>query len=247
MYFFDCNTYFGNTTSMRVGAFSSVSDLVSNLKKYSVKKALVYHTLSKAYHPTFGNDALIREIENYPQLLPVWAVMPNHTNEFLSIAELEEKMRENHIKAVRMFPNEHNFSISEWCCGELIHFLEDKRIPLMIDMSSITCNDLYELCKSHTNLSIILIETGYSVDRKLYPLMKYFPNIYIQSGGYHACNGIENICTHFGAERIIFGSGLPSFALGSAISMIQYANITSEDKSKIAHGNLEKMLGGVLL
>jgi hypothetical protein len=55
------------------------------------------------------------------------------------------------------------------------------------------------------------------------------------------------MCEYFGAERMIFDTGLPTGSATAAVSLICYAEISEEEKALIASGNLERMLGEVKL
>jgi predicted TIM-barrel fold metal-dependent hydrolase len=231
------------------GSFYRVEDLVNRMERYGIEKALVYHSMAREYNPAEGNKMLMEEIKDYPSLIPVWVVMHHHTNEFPEPGELAGQMKNSGIKAVRMFPAawEQNYSTSEWNCGELFSFFEDYRIPLLIGLDQLGWDGLNTLCSSHPELRIILTSVDYRVDRNLYALMEKFRNIYIETIGYKVHSGIEEICGRFGAERLIFGSGMPVLSGGSAVSMINYSRISDREKRMIAADNIKALLGGVLL
>ena len=45
-----------------------------------------------------------------------------------------------------------------------------------------------------------------------------------------------------GAERVLFGSGAPLTALGSAIMSVQYAELSEADRAAILEGNVARIL-----
>jgi hypothetical protein len=79
---------------------------------------------------------LLNEIKDIKKLHPVWVVLPHHTGEMPPPEKLLSDMKRNDVKAVRVYPklNYHSFSISEWCSGDLLSALEEKRIPLILDL-----------------------------------------------------------------------------------------------------------------
>lgn len=247
--FFDCNCAIGRRTVKNECSFHDIGDLVRNLNSYGIERAMVYHTMAKDYCPTIGNQILLDEIQDFSFLNGVWVVLPHHTDEFPEPSELRRQMREKNIKAVRMYPSsrDHKYSFSEWCCGDLFDMLEQCRIPLMLDLWQISWNELHDTMSTHPELRVILTDLHYAVGRNLYPLLKKFEHLYVETIGYKVFNGIEELCRKFGAERLIFGSNTPIYSEGAAISMINYAAISHEEKCKIAGGNLEKLLGGVSL
>lgn len=248
--FFDCNCSFGIRRVVNPGSFYKVQDLVEKMKWYGINKALVYHSMAREYCPTVGNEMLMQEIKEYDDILyPVWVVMHHHSGEFPEPDVLAKKMKDNNVKAVCMFPSDkdQNYSISEWNCGELFSMIEKFSIPLFMSFDQLTWDRLYELCSNHPKLKIILTGVNYRADRNLCALFKLFPNIYVETSGYKVHNGIEEICEKFGATRLIFGSGLPLFSGGAAVSMINYARISKKERQMIAYENIESLLGGVQL
>jgi len=247
--YFDCNCCFGMRSVIDPGSFYKAEDLKKRMEHYGIAKALVYHSLAREYSPLAGNNMLMEAIRQYTEFYPMWVVMHHHTNEFYTPEELKEKLRVNNVRAVRMFPGIHEqaYSTEKWNCGELFSMLESCRIPLFLGMNQLGLNDLARICTEYPGLVIILTDLSYSIDRNLYGLLGSFGNLKIEISGYKVHNGIEEICGRFGAERIIFGSKMPEFSGGSAVSVINYARISQKEKQMIAHENIEKLLEGVVL
>lgn len=247
--FFDCNCSFGMRAIMNPGSFYRVEDLVNRMARYGIKRALVYHSMAREYSPSIGNKMLMDEIKNYPFLVPVWTVMPHHTQEFPQPYELIEQMKANGVKVVTMFPSmmDQAYSLAEWNCGELFKVLEEHRVPLLLSFDQITWNELHDLLRNHPKLNVILTNVNYRIDRNIYALLGMFDNLFIETHGYKVHRGIEEICNKFGAHRLIYGSGMPVFSGSAAVAMINYAQIGQKEKEMIAYGNLEALLREVRL
>lgn len=241
--FFDCSCRVGMRSVMHPGSFYKTQDLIDKMEHYGIAKALVYHSMAREYNPSAGNEILTSELTGCKSLLPVWVVMHHHTEEFPAPDLLMEQMKKNDIRAVRMFPSssDQNYCIASWNCGELFKALETHHIPLLIGLDQLSWNDLHELASNFQTLKIILTDLNYRIDRNLYALLKRFPGIRLETSGYKVNNGIEEICRIFGAERLIFGSGMPVYT-GAAVSAVLYARISDREKSLIAGENLEKIL-----
>lgn len=247
--FFDCNCCIGMRGVLYPDSFYKMEDLKKRLSNYGIQKVLVYHSMAREYNPVVGNEMITEELANHPYACPVWVVMHHNTGEFPEPYELMTQMKSLKIKVVRMFPSaaDQNFSIAGWNCGKLFKALEEFRIPVMLGLDQLSWNELYEICSVHPELRLILTDVTYRIDRNLYSLLKEFKNLHIETSGYKVYNGIEEICSRFGAERLIFGSGMPVFSGAAAVSMINYARIGEKEKAMIASENMEKMIGGVRL
>ena len=109
-------------------------------------------------------------------------------------------------------------------------------------MGQLTWDELNQLCGNHPKLKVIFTDLNYRIDRNIYALLDRHPTLHLESGGYKVHNGIEEICGRFGAQRLVFGSGMPMYSGASAVSMIRYARIREREKSLIAFGNLSALL-----
>lgn len=249
--FFDCNASLGRRKLVLPGSFYSKEDLLSHMEEYNIDKALVSHSVARELDPIVGNRMLDEEIKNEKRLLPCWIVMPHHTNEFPSPENLFLPMKESGVKAVTMYPSIGNyyFSLSEWNCGKLYSFLEESGIPLILPMSELDDElvTLHNILEFHPRIKIILTNVLYSIARSLYPLLKKFPGLYLETSGFKTQDGIQDVCDVLDSSKLIFGSNMPVGSGASAIYMLLYANISPADKEKIAYENLNELLGGVLL
>lgn len=246
--FFDCSCMVGRRGKMFPESFYDIGDLINAMARYGIGKALVYHSLAREYYPSVGNGAVLEETGKEASLLPSWVVLPHHTGEFPEPKLLVEQMKAADVRAVRVFPAEmeQQFSLAEWNCGRLYSTLEEHRIPLMIPLDQTDWAVIHDILSRHPALHVVLTDVDYRVDRNLFALFDAFPLLSIETIGYKVHRGVEEVCRRFGAARLVFGSGMPLYSGAAAVSMINYARISDQEKQMIAHGNLEKLLGGVI-
>jgi len=239
--FFDCNAQVGRYGSPIPESYFTGKELLDHLAPMGISRALVFHALSKELHPAEGNPAVLEEVKGQP-LTPCWVAMPHHTDEAPAPGEFVQRMREDGVKAVRLFPNLHAYSLSDWCAGELLEELVQNRVPVFMEVSQASYDAIASVLKSHPDLRLTLLQTSYRCDRYLFPLMERYQHLSIETGGYVVSGGIEEICKRFGASRLVFGTGAPFFEPGAAVSPITYADISDTDKQVIAARNLERLL-----
>jgi hypothetical protein len=73
--------------------------------------------------------------------------------------------------------------------------------------------------------------------------VREIPNIFIETSGFDATAGfIEMAVRELGAERVVFGSHLPSRSLGTELSKVIAAEITEHDKRMILGENYRRLL-----
>ncbi|HET6456156.1 MAG TPA: hypothetical protein VFI02_17260 [Armatimonadota bacterium] len=241
MDYFDCNAQIGRYGVRHPEAFTTADELLKEMEYSGIREALAYHSMAKEYAPSVGNEMLLKEIEGKP-IHPCWAVMPHNTGEMPPPDELLRLMNQHGVKAVRAFPVAQQFRLSDWCAGPLLDMLEAKKIPLFLDMDQTSWEDVAGILKAHPRLNLVLLRTSYRCDRMLYPLFEKYEGLAIEAATYQVTHGIEEVCRRFGAERLLFGTGLPFTEAGPSIAQITYAEISDKEKQLIASGNLRKLL-----
>ena len=73
---FDASAYVGDWATERL-AFSTPGELLAEMDRFGIGRALVCHTLAWQNSPSLGNARLMREIASHPRLEPCWVVVPS--------------------------------------------------------------------------------------------------------------------------------------------------------------------------
>ncbi|MBU0478508.1 amidohydrolase family protein [bacterium] len=249
--FFDSNGILGqpvfSSSTGKFESYLSVERLIKEMDHFEIDCALVSHWDAVKDHPSSGNAKLIEEIKGHNRLFPCWFVIPHHTGEMPEPKKLIKEMISKNVRAVRLFPIFHNFSMEEWSIGPLLKELEKNNILAVVHCPA---NRLYAICKKYKKLNIV----GLAPLRELYPLLEKFDNLYASLEYYPDNNLVEDICRRFGAHRLVFGTRQKdpyntyintsaNWVSGPTKTMIDYADIGDKEKQMIASGNLKKLLG----
>ncbi|MBU0477187.1 amidohydrolase family protein [bacterium] len=245
--FFDINGIIGiPVLSPETGELhhcKNTSELIKEMDSYGIDKALVYHRDAIFYSPSKGNKELCEEIKKYPdRLFGCWVLLPHETCEVPHPEELIREIKNNNIRAVRLFPHLQKFQLSS--CYETFSILDKYNIPVILPEHQ----ELPQICKKFKNTPFILMPPfGYL--RDIYNLLSKFKNIYVAIGNEGTQNAVEEMCEYFGAERLLFGTmqhGLNVSSIHPAsIMIINNANITLREKALIAGNNLKRIINNV--
>lgn len=239
--FFDCNAQVGRFGSPEEEHFFEPRELVERLEPMGIRRALVFHALAKELHPAEGNPALTEAIKGLP-LTACWVAMPHHTGDMPPPRQFVDGMQTAGARAVRLFPPFHNYSLADWCAGEMLDEFESRRVPVFIEAAQTSYEQIASALESHPKLRLIVMQTSYRCDRQVYPLMESFEHFALETSSYLSTGGIEAICERFGASRLVFGTGSPFLEPGAAVGSIAFAQVSDADKQAIAGGNLERLL-----
>lgn len=244
MQFFDCNAFFGLPTRRPLAPVATAEELLAEMDRAGIEKALVWHILQHDASPLVGNQVLAEAIQPHPRLIGCWTVLPNQAREFPPPAALLQEMKAARVAALRIFPSAHRFLANEVSMGELFECLAARRVPLLVSLRrGMDWPDIYALLSEFPDLVCVICDHGcWGMDRQFRPLLERYPNVYVDTAQYLLDGGIEALVTDYGARRLFFGSGFPESYFGGMMLALRHARIPEEAKNAIASGNLERII-----
>lgn len=257
MTLFDVNTFIGRWPSEKL-AFHNVDDLLHTMEHLQIERALVSHTIAWQNSSSLGNKLLMDSLAGHPNLEPCWIIKPSSSiSDDPYLANLFLEMQYSGIRAVRLFPRDHVYSLQSKTSHALLEELNRKNYLVIIDLDQIfTQSGLYDysasslevlgyLCQKYSQASFLLTKLGYRAFQVIYPLLETYPNLYIDLSYLATHQGVETIVSNLGATKIIFGTGQPLIDPGGSILRILSADISPKDKENISHKNLDRLLNRV--
>ncbi len=103
--------------------------------------------------------------------------------------------------------------------------------------------DVDAICSGFPELPVILLRTHRSLQTQLALLMRKHKNLYFT----HALNTLylqlEQVVELVGADRVLFGSQAPYWDPSLPIGMLNYAELSRQEKKLVAGDNLRRLLG----
>lgn len=241
--YFDSNVCIGKRGTKHAREIWKTEDILSVMDRTGINCALAYSGCAKDYSPEYGNALLYDEIAKNERFYGCYTIMPGYTGCFLLPQNAIDDLRAKKMVAAIMFPQTHAYSPDETVMGEYYSALESAGVLLIVNSAEISWQALAELLKSHPKLNVLLLGAAWSDEHNIFAYLNRFPNLHIDLSCMQANFAVERIVKTFGADRIVFGSGLPKMSPGAARAFIDYADITPDDKQKIAGGNLARLCG----
>ncbi len=106
-----------------------------------------------------------------------------------------------------------------------------------------TPSELAELAKQFPQQKFLCAHAGGEWEQGIRAIREH-SNILIETSGFDATAGfIEMAVRELGADRVVFGSHLPSRSLGTELSKVIAADISEDAKKQILGGNFRRLLG----
>jgi predicted TIM-barrel fold metal-dependent hydrolase len=247
--FFDANAILGPVSLPPPGAPETVSDLLATMDHYGLQRALVTHSYAKWHQPAIGNARLMRELAGHDRLTACWVVMPSATGEVPPEPEQIAQLVESGARAARLCPVAHKIRFEPWVIDPLLRALAERPVPLFLDFDTRHWSEelpwaaIERTLRLYPALPVVLLRLGHADLRTLFPLLDRCPNLYVETSYFQGHDAIRLLAERWGANRLLFGSGLPFFDPGLPITGVTYAGLSRADRDTIASGTLETLLG----
>ena len=247
---FDANCCLGENPALTV-SYRTAVELEAALDRLGIGEALVYHSLALHYSPALGNQVLLEALQGHPRLHPCWLVLPQHTGELPPGPTLAREMRQRGVRAARLCPKRVG-PLRPYVFAALLACLQDQAIPLLLDFelghwgnqaTEIDWDGLDWMLREYPGLPVVLLRPGQGIERALLPLLEQHDNLYVETSYYMAAGALERLCARIGPERLVFGTGMPVYAPGPAITLLTYSDLAQEAKAMVGAGSLRRLLG----
>ena len=247
--YIDCYASIGKWSTKDPDHPWTVEKMLEDMERCQIHGALIYSNLARELQPSVGNQLVLQTCQKHPRLIPCWVALPDQCGDFSETNRLVQEILDQGVKAVKLFPRLHRFSLHERSTGRLLSALEDAEIPMLIDCGEhdtdfvqITWDEVASLCERHPRLNILLHSVRWEATRWLLPLAQEFRNLHFEFSNYQANRIIEFLVEKIGSDQLLFGTQMMEKSPGAAKAFVDYAEIDEEDRQKIAGGNLIRLL-----
>ncbi len=246
--YLDCYASVGKWPAKDPAAPWTVGKMLDDMKRCGIHGALVYSNFARDLEPSVGNEIVSEICEENPRLFPCWVALPHTGGEAPSGSEFVKIARSRGVRAVKIFPKLHHFLVNKRTLGDLLEALESAQMPLIVDAghyepyNQITWSEVEWLAASYPTLPILLHSVRWEATRFLLPLLQEFPNLHVEFSNYQANRIIEFLVERVGANQLLFGTEMMQKSPGAAKAFVDYADISEDDRRKIAGENLMRLL-----
>ena len=235
---FDANIGVGHRHD-RVAPFAGPAELSAQMKAQGVDRALVYHVQGETISAIDGNNALLAWVGDHDGFTPQWMANPNQA----CLAQLQTLRQEGRLSSVRLHSTtDSHLSFSDWIYGDLLDWLADADIPLWVSLADTPADQIAATLGQYPQLRTVLVGAHYMHAMAVRPLLRRLPNAHIELSRYEKLGGVEELRDEFGAERLLYGSYYPRYAMGPILYYLHTADFSTDELAAVCAGNLERIL-----
>ncbi|MBI4557412.1 MAG: amidohydrolase family protein [Candidatus Hydrogenedentes bacterium] len=250
MALFDFNVALGRSAYPAGGAFDTPDQLLAEMRRLRIDRALVYHRMAAEADVQKGNRLLLELLDGVADLFPCWVMAPAVLHDLPDPGAWVHAAVDRDVRAVRLFPRHSLYPLAEWCAGPLLAALEQAELPLLLDFGLhhwsedvIPWDSIKVVCEQHPRLDVVVIGATVGDTRKAVPLLHLFPNLYME---YHALplpDGLGKLAEEGLAGKLIFGTGMPLRAGECVTEQTLRSGLKAAQQRAIAHDNAWRLLG----
>ena len=248
----DVNAYLGHF-AFRQLRHNTAASLLALMDSKRINKAVVSSASAITYrNAQAGNEEVAEEVRGHSdRLIPFAVINPSYAGwqDDLKICHEEFGMA-----GLRLYPKWHNYQLSSACCRELVNAATERgmviSIPIraednrqrswLLNVPDVPLDEVVELVKAHPKARFILVNgIGYTrcpLGRKDNGLPSNYA-IGLSRLSALLANEIGQLITNLGAERVMFGTGMPFKYPDPALVKLEVLDASEADKEKIRSQN----------
>ena len=243
---FDAAAGIGDLLLATPGCHGTLPELLDEMDRLSIAKALAWHRPCLAIDPLLSNRRFDKLAGKEKRIVRAWAAVPDTAGKVPKAEKFVDQLIRSGARAAKLFPVTMNWSLEEWCSGPLLSALEERRVPTILIFNETTLPALESMLDAHPDLPVIFSELNYRQNRMLFALLERHPNLHIDTAPPYSVHlGLETLSAKGLSSRVLFGTAWPKCDSGPAISQLMYAQIPLKERDAIGQGNLERLLKGV--
>ena len=240
---FDANGVFGREAG-GANDCPAMAERLAHMNRLGISRSLVWNVESTQNHALSANDHTLTAIAETRgakgRIYPALTVSGLTVYERNGIQMLKRQMEAGETRALKFFNVFGRLSLSQII--PVIEAIRSSKPFIVLGNDAATHQDILAFAERFPNVPLILTDVSWSRCIIVFDLMRQRPNIMLDISWFHTWDGIELAVRHFGAKRIVFGTGYRSHN-GAAIAALARADISAADRRLIAHGNLDRLMG----
>jgi len=253
----DTNAYLGSF-AFRQLRHNTAPELLRLMDEKGIDRAMVSSASAITYrNAQSGNEEVAAAVGPHrDRLIPFAVINPFYAGWQDDLKTCHEQFG---MKGLRLYPKWHNYALSDPACRDLIHQATERdmvvSIPIRVedyrqrswlaDVPDLTMEEIVALVKACPRARFVLLNgaryTSSPLGKKDNGLSA---NYWIEISRLRAtlANEIGELLSRLGAERVVFGSGMPFKYPDPALLKLAVLDAPPDVKEKIRSGNAARLL-----
>jgi hypothetical protein len=235
---FDANVGVGHRPD-QVSPFDGPDELLAEMARRGVERAVIYHLQAEFRSPIEGNEALDDWAEQREPFRLQWTL--GATDD--SLRQLRELHADGRVDSVRLHATIHGkLPFVDWLYGPALEWLAAEQIPLWISLADTEVTEVMATLSLFPQLVTVLLGAHYTHTTLVRPMLRRLPNAHLELSRYEMFGEVEALLREFGVDRFLYGSFYPRYAMGPILYYLHHLRCTDAELAALCAGNLERIL-----
>ncbi len=246
--FLDTNVWLGRSMTKIPYCMQTGEELLLEMEQHLIAESLVSHVLGRFSKPETGNQLTIDAISKSSRLIGAFILLPDITGEMGNTEKYVLRMLASGMRAARIFPRQHGFSVLTKAADKMFRILQERSIPLHIWSREIPWESLGGIAAKYPNLPVIVEqceEETFRNIRKQFPVMEENSNLFLEVHHSHLYLILDAMVKKFGAGRFVYSSYYPTDDPEASLMLVTHGNFSKKNKRLIAGDNYRRLLSGI--
>lgn len=223
----------------RVSPVDSREQLLAELARHGVGRAVVYHLQGETVSPIDANQDLEAWVGDGDALVPQWVLGPTADG----LRQLQELHASGRVSSVRLHSTlACGVPFVDWIYGDALTWLSAEGLPLWVSLADTPGTELMATLGAFPDLTTVLLGAHYSTALMVAPLLRRLPASHLELSRYEQIGGVEALVAEFGARRLLYGSYFPRYAMGPVLFYLHCARLAEGELRALCAGTLEGLL-----
>lgn len=254
----DVNAYLGHF-ALRQLHHNTPDALLRLMDSKGIDRAMVSSASSITYrNAQSGNEELHAATKSHrDRLIPFAVINPFYAGWQDDLKTCHEEFG---MRGLRIYPKWHNYALADPCCAEMVAAATERKLPIsiplrvednrqrswLLDVPDVPVSEIVDLVQKHPDAKFVLLNgIGYS-GSALGKNAKELPaNYWIEISRLSAvmANEIGGLLDQLGADRLVFGTGMPFKYPDPVLVKLEVLDISDEVREKVRSGNAASLIG----
>jgi predicted TIM-barrel fold metal-dependent hydrolase len=247
MEWFDVQAGFGGFAAGGRPDFTAET-LCGHLRRCNIDRALV-RIVPETYETDIplSNDKLYRACAEHESLVPCPVLAPAGDGRVGDETDQVAAAVDAGAAAAWLRPKVDQWQPFPAAADALFAALAERRLPVLLLERFFPAERLAELAGRYPDVPMIYAELSYREYRNVLAILTRFENVRISVGhNFIVHRALEDLAARVGADRLLFGTGLPACEPTAAQCMLACSELSDEQKQSVAAGNLRRLIEGIV-
>jgi predicted TIM-barrel fold metal-dependent hydrolase len=232
--------------------------LLRLMDRHGIERAIVSSLHSVFYgDPQCANEELAGWVKPYrDRLIPCATLNPDYPGWQQDLRQCCDGWN---MRGVRLFPSHHRFSLASPQCIELVRAATERRLHIAIPIrledrrqqhwmdatDEVRLSEIAELARDCPDANMVVLE-AIGVENSLFATDPSLANARVSFDISRMATVLQKsipaLVSKLGANRLLFGTGMPLIIPGPAVLKLEVLDAPNEIKQQIGRDNMQQLL-----